>query len=94
MRRLWIALAGVMAVSFLVLGWVGTRIYQEMPPVPDKVVTSDGKTVIDSGELTAGQNVWQALGGNADYAMPVGAVTNTDRVRKLSAFFSAHRRWR
>jgi len=68
-RKLWMAFAGVMVVSFLVLGWVGTRIYQEMPPIPDKVVTADGQTVIDSGEITAGQNVWQALGG-----MEVGSV--------------------
>jgi len=68
-RKLWLAFAGVMVVSFLVLGWVGTRIYQEMPPIPDQVVTADGQTVIDSGEITAGQNVWQALGG-----MEVGSV--------------------
>ena len=69
MRRLWVAFAGVMVVSFLVLGWVGTRIFQEMPPIPDKVVIADGETLIDSGEITAGQNVWQALGG-----MEVGSI--------------------
>ncbi len=69
MRKLWMAFAGVMVVSFLVLGWVGTRIYQEMPPIPGQVVTSEGQIVIDSGEVTAGQNVWQALGG-----MEVGSV--------------------
>ncbi len=69
MRRLWFAFAAVMVVSFLILGWIGTRIYQEMPPIPDKVVTTDGRTLIDSGEIGAGQNVWQALGG-----MEVGSV--------------------
>ena len=69
MRRLWIAFAAVMIVSFLILGWVGTRIYQEMPPIPDKFVTSDGVTLIDSGEVGAGQNVWQAMGG-----MEVGSI--------------------
>jgi nitric oxide reductase large subunit len=29
-----------MAVSFAVPGWIGTRIYQEMPPIPDRVVTT------------------------------------------------------
>ena len=33
-------LTGVMAVSFAVLGCIGTRIYQEMPPIPDRVVTT------------------------------------------------------
>ena len=69
MARLWLAFGGVMVVSFLILGWVGTRIYQEMPPIPDKFVTTDGVTLIDSGEVMAGQNVWQALGG-----MQVGSV--------------------
>jgi len=69
MRRLWLSFAAVMLVSFLVLGWIGTRIYQEMPPIPDRVVTTDGQTVIDHGEISAGQGVWQALGG-----MEVGSV--------------------
>ena len=45
MRRLWIAFTLVMFVSFLVLGWVGTRIYNEMPPIPDRVVTTTGEEV-------------------------------------------------
>lgn len=69
MRRLWIAFTLVMGVSFLVLGWIGTRIYQEMPPIPAKVVSSEGTTLIDEGEILAGQNVWQSMGG-----MEVGSV--------------------
>jgi len=69
MKKLWIAFTLVMVLSFLILGWVGTRIYQEMPPIPDKVVTPDGTVLIDSGEITAGQNVWQTMGG-----MEVGSV--------------------
>lgn len=63
MRKLWLGFTLVMVVSFLVLGWVGTRICQEMPPIPDKVVTTDGTLLIDLGEITAGQNVWQSMGG-------------------------------
>ncbi len=69
MNRLWLAFVGVMVVSFLVLGWIGTRIYQEMPPIPVLVTTSDGQTLIGNGEITAGQNVWQSLGG-----MEVGSI--------------------
>jgi len=69
MKRLWMAFAAVMIFSFVVLGWIGTRIYQEMPPIPDKFVTSNGMTLIDSGEVTEGQNVWQSLGG-----MQVGSI--------------------
>ena len=34
MRRLWVAFAAVIVVSFVVLGWMGVRIYQEAPPIP------------------------------------------------------------
>ena len=51
------------------LSWIGTRIYEEAPPVADQVVTTDGTVVIGEGEIQAGQNVWQSLGG-----MEVGSI--------------------
>src|SRR5690349_21671081 len=57
------------AVSFGVLGWVGVRIYQAAPPIPQRVVTTDGEVVIAPGQIEAGQNVWQAMGG-----MQVGSI--------------------
>jgi len=69
MRKLWISALIVVGVSFGILGWIGTKIYQEMPPIPDRVVTTDGAEVIGSGEIGRGQNVWQALGG-----MEVGSI--------------------
>jgi nitric oxide reductase subunit B len=69
MKRLWLGFAAVLVVSFAILGWIGTRIYQEMPPVPDRVVTTTGEVVIDREEIVKGQNVWQALGG-----MQVGSI--------------------
>ncbi|MEK6643360.1 MAG: nitric-oxide reductase large subunit [Planctomycetota bacterium] len=69
MKRLWILFVLVLVVSFLVLGWIGTRIYQESPPIAAKVVTPDGTVIIDDGMIAAGQNVWQSLGG-----MEVGSI--------------------
>lgn len=69
MKKYWLGFAAVIVISFAVLAWVGTRIYQEAPPIADKVVTTDGNVVISSGDISAGQNVWQALGG-----MEVGSV--------------------
>ena len=69
MRRLWLSFAAVMLVSFLVLGWIGTRIYQQMPPIPDRVMTTEGELVIEPGAIAAGQGVWQSMGG-----MEVGSV--------------------
>jgi nitric oxide reductase subunit B len=68
MRRLWIALTAVLLFGFAVLGWVGTRIYQEMPPIPERVV-ADGRELIRPGEIMRGQHVWQTMGG-----MEVGSV--------------------
>ena len=69
MNRLWLSFVLVLFVSFSVLGWIGTRIYQEAPPIADSVATTDGKVVVAPGEITAGQNVWQSLGG-----MELGSV--------------------
>ncbi len=63
MRRLWIAFAAVLALSFAVLGFTGVRIYQLAPPIPDRVVADDGREVVARGEILAGQNFWQSLGG-------------------------------
>jgi nitric oxide reductase subunit B len=69
MKRLWLLFACVLLVSFSILGWIGTRIYQEVPPIPDTVVTTDGTVVIHKGDIQAGQNIWQSLGG-----MEVGSI--------------------
>ncbi|MGB2867543.1 MAG: nitric-oxide reductase large subunit [Bacteroidota bacterium] len=69
MKRLWISFWSVVIVSFAVLGWIGLRIYQERPPIPDSVLTDDGRVVIPTNEISEGQNVWQAMGG-----MELGSV--------------------
>ena len=33
------------------LGWVGTRLYQGMPPIPDRVVSGDGAVIVPSGDI-------------------------------------------
>ena len=68
-RRLWLAFAGVIAASFLILGYAGLRIYQQAPPVPDRIVTDSGRDVVQPGDIAAGQNVWQSMGG-----MEVGSI--------------------
>jgi len=63
MRRLWLGLAIVLAVSFGILGWVGSKIYQQAPPIPDRVVTTEGHVVFEPGDIAAGQDVWRSFGG-------------------------------
>ena len=63
MKRLWIGFILVVVASFSVLGWVGVRVYQQAPPVPERVVTTDGRTVLGPGDIERGQDVWRSLGG-------------------------------
>ncbi|HVV84500.1 MAG TPA: nitric-oxide reductase large subunit [Kofleriaceae bacterium] len=63
MRRLWIGLGLVLLVSFTILGFVGSRIYQQAPPVPERVVAVDGTVVFDRGAVAEGQDVWRGFGG-------------------------------
>ena len=69
MKRLWVFFGLVMFVSFLILGWIGARVYQEAPPIAAKFVATNGTVVIAKGEIAAGQNVWQSMGG-----MEVGSI--------------------
>jgi len=62
-RKLWIAFALVIAGSFTVLGYYGGEIYRAAPPVPDRVVTTDGRVLWTGAEIKDGQNVWQSTGG-------------------------------
>ena len=63
MKRLWIGFTLVVLASFAVLGWAGVRVYQQAPPIPDRVVTTGGTTIVSPGEIAAGQDVWRSLGG-------------------------------
>src|SRR3954453_22311622 len=65
MKKLWISFAAVLVVSFSVLGWIGTRIYQEMPPLPARGVDANGAVVVAEGDIGLGHGVWHALGGVA-----------------------------
>src|SRR5687767_9438147 len=69
MRKLWIIFIGIFVFSFAVLGWVGTEIFRQKPPIPREVVMTDGQVLIPAEEIQNGQNVWQAMGG-----MQVGSI--------------------
>ena len=69
MKKYWIAFTVVIVFSFTVLSWVGVKIYQQKPPIPEKVVTNSGELVFTKSDIQDGQNIWQALGG-----MEIGSV--------------------
>lgn len=69
MKKLWTIFIAIFILSFAVLLWIGGEIFREAPPIPNQVVTTEGKVLIDLGEVSNGQNVWQALGG-----MQIGSI--------------------
>jgi len=62
-NRRWALLGGVLLFSFLVLGFFGREVYRQAPPIPDRVVTPDGSTVMTKDDILTGQQVWQSTGG-------------------------------
>ena len=62
-KKLWLFLAFLLFVSFGVLIWSGNQIYQQAPPMPEKVLTSDGQLLYSRAEIEKGRQVWQSFGG-------------------------------
>lgn len=62
-KRLWIGFILVMVISFAILGYYGREIYREAPPIPEKVISTDGSLLFTGQQIKDGQNVWQSIGG-------------------------------
>ena len=62
-RKLWLGFIAVMTISFAVLLYYGREIYRQAPPIPDRVVTTDGALLFTGADIKDGQNVWQSIGG-------------------------------
>lgn len=60
---LWRILAVSTVFSIALLLFYGRQIYQQAPPMPSQVVSSDGTVVFTLDNIQRGQNVWQSLGG-------------------------------
>src|SRR6266581_6496237 len=61
--KLWVGLSVVIITSFAVLGYFGREIYRQAPPIPERVVTTEGVVLFTGQDIKDGQNVWQSLGG-------------------------------
>lgn len=63
-KKLWIALSLVILISFSVLLYFGSQIYQQAPPVPQQVTDESGDVLFTGQDIKDGQNIWQSIGGH------------------------------
>jgi len=61
--RLWAGLAVVILGSFAILGYYGWEIHWKAPPIPNRILTTDGAVLYTGQQIRDGQNVWQSMGG-------------------------------
>ncbi|RJQ65907.1 MAG: nitric-oxide reductase large subunit [Desulfobacteraceae bacterium] len=62
-RRLWIIFGLSVFGAFFILGWFGREVYRQAPPIPDRVLTTDGRQLFTREDILRGQQVWQSIGG-------------------------------
>lgn len=62
-RKLWWTLIAVLAITFGLLGYFGTEVYREAPPIPDKFMSTNGKVIATEESVLDGQTAWQSVGG-------------------------------
>ncbi|HFD11784.1 MAG TPA: nitric-oxide reductase large subunit [Crenotrichaceae bacterium] len=62
-KRLWQILTISLLLSFSVLLFFGSKIYQQAPPIPESFKTPLGHVIYTRDEIENGQNVWQSIGG-------------------------------
>jgi len=62
-RKLWFILIAVLAVTFSLLGYYGTEVYRQAPPIPGRVASDEGKALFTRDDILDGQMAWQSVGG-------------------------------
>ncbi|TCO77352.1 nitric oxide reductase NorZ apoprotein [Plasticicumulans lactativorans] len=62
-RRLWFTLIAVLVVTFSLLGYYGSEVYRQAPPIPQQVVAADGRALFGGDDILDGQTAWQSVGG-------------------------------
>lgn len=63
MKKYWLILLTVLIVTFTILGFYGSEIYRQAPPLFSALKTNDGITVYTKDDILTGQTIWQSIGG-------------------------------
>lgn len=63
MKKYWLLLIFVLTSTFTILGFYGSEIYKEAPPLYSRLLNESGKVIYTSEDILDGQQVWQSIGG-------------------------------
>ncbi len=63
MRKYWWLLAGVLTVTFTILGFFGREIYRQAPPLFSELTAQSGQVLYTQDDILTGQTIWQSIGG-------------------------------
>ena len=64
-KKYWIAVVAVLIIGFSILGYLGTDVYHQAPPVPTAYVSQDGQVLFIKEDILHGQSAWQSTGGQS-----------------------------
>ena len=64
-KKYWIAVVAVLIIGFSILGYLGTDVYHQAPPVPTAYVSQDGQVFFTKEDILHGQSAWQSTGGQS-----------------------------
>lgn len=53
-RKNWLILAGTVSIAFFILGFFGKEVYRRAPPLPERVLSSDGTVVFTKDDILTG----------------------------------------
>ncbi|WP_071057924.1 nitric-oxide reductase large subunit [Pelistega sp. MC2] len=63
-KKLWYWLLGILLVTFTLLGYLGSDVYRNAPPIPTEVkVATTGEVLMTREDILQGQSAWQSTGG-------------------------------
>ena len=64
-KKYWITVVAVLIIGFSILGYLGTDVYHQAPPVPTAYVSQDGQVLFTKEDILHGQSAWQSTGGQS-----------------------------
>lgn len=63
MKKYWFLLVTVLIVTFSILGFFGSEVYRQAPPIYSKISDPSGKILYTKEDILEGQTIWQSIGG-------------------------------